>query len=342
MAIHGQTGGGTVTVREEAGRQQAGLKQALPDVQILSLARLGQQVMDDYGFPQDIEWAWAGGKLYLLQSRPVTALYPLPEEFTPEDLRVAFSFGAVQGMLDPLTPLGQDAIRMLFSGAAGILGFKISYETMGVFFVAGERLWVDITPILKNSVGRTAARGVSSVIEPAIGQALDLVLDDPRLLPSRRGLRLAAARRLARLFVPVLLRFPSLVIDPDRGRERGLGKAEQILASVLARSQTVEGDWQSRLTQRVKTFYLLRDAFPGMGRNFLPPTAGGVALFNIINQIAAQAAVDEGQRQEIRDLSLQIARGMPHNVDHRDGIAPVACGPGHPQRSPLRGPLCPA
>jgi phosphohistidine swiveling domain-containing protein len=38
------------------------------------LSRLGKRLERDLGGPQDIEWAIAGGKLYLLQSRPVTTL----------------------------------------------------------------------------------------------------------------------------------------------------------------------------------------------------------------------------------------------------------------------------
>ena len=35
----------------------------------LQLAELGKSIQKEYGFPQDIEWAFADGKLYVLQSR---------------------------------------------------------------------------------------------------------------------------------------------------------------------------------------------------------------------------------------------------------------------------------
>ena len=38
------------------------------------LAELGRRLEEQFGGPQDIEWALAGGELYLLQSRPVTTL----------------------------------------------------------------------------------------------------------------------------------------------------------------------------------------------------------------------------------------------------------------------------
>ena len=38
------------------------------------LAALGVELEERFGVPQDVEWALAGGELYLLQSRPVTTL----------------------------------------------------------------------------------------------------------------------------------------------------------------------------------------------------------------------------------------------------------------------------
>jgi len=47
----------------------------LSDAEVVGLARLGLRVEQLYGGePQDIEWAIAGGELYLLQARPITSL----------------------------------------------------------------------------------------------------------------------------------------------------------------------------------------------------------------------------------------------------------------------------
>lgn len=47
---------------------------ALSDEQAVELARLCLQIEQYYGRPQDIEWAFHEGQLYVLQSRPVTGL----------------------------------------------------------------------------------------------------------------------------------------------------------------------------------------------------------------------------------------------------------------------------
>ena len=61
-------GYGTWTVRwrdSPAGR-------VLAEAQVGQLARLGEQIAAHYGRPQDIEWAWAGGRFHVFQARPIT------------------------------------------------------------------------------------------------------------------------------------------------------------------------------------------------------------------------------------------------------------------------------
>lgn len=50
---------------------------AVPISVVKHLAHLGAQIAAHFGAPQDIEWAWANGETYILQSRPITAL-PAP------------------------------------------------------------------------------------------------------------------------------------------------------------------------------------------------------------------------------------------------------------------------
>ena len=53
-----------------------GARRVLSDDEVLELARLGARVEGHYGEPQDMEWAYRGSDLYLLQSRPITTLGP--------------------------------------------------------------------------------------------------------------------------------------------------------------------------------------------------------------------------------------------------------------------------
>lgn len=66
---------GTTEVEVAGERQQVA---ALGDGEAAELARLGCAIEETFGAPQDIEWALAGGKFAILQSRPVTAFGPSP------------------------------------------------------------------------------------------------------------------------------------------------------------------------------------------------------------------------------------------------------------------------
>lgn len=48
--------------------------QKLPDDKIVELAKIGKSTEDHYFFPQDLEWAFEAGKLFIVQTRPVTTL----------------------------------------------------------------------------------------------------------------------------------------------------------------------------------------------------------------------------------------------------------------------------
>ena len=68
-------------VRGPAGEDQhidldsdEGGRRVLDDSEVVEVARLGLLVEEQYGSPQDTEWAMAGGRIYLVQSRPVTAV----------------------------------------------------------------------------------------------------------------------------------------------------------------------------------------------------------------------------------------------------------------------------
>lgn len=77
----------------------------------LQLARIGRKIEAYFGYPQDIEWCWADNKFYILQSRPITTLYPIPrrpgaQEEKEEENHVYISVGHQQMMTDPMKPLG--------------------------------------------------------------------------------------------------------------------------------------------------------------------------------------------------------------------------------------------
>jgi phosphohistidine swiveling domain-containing protein len=73
VEVRPRTSGG---VEQVAGAKVS--KPVLPVTDLLQLTRMGASIARHFGRPQDIEWAWADGKLSILQSRPITALPPAP------------------------------------------------------------------------------------------------------------------------------------------------------------------------------------------------------------------------------------------------------------------------
>ena len=105
----------------------------LRDAELAALAALGRQVIAHFGAPQDTEWALAGGRLYLLQSRPITTVAPVPRhpEAAPKAGRLAPAMrdNLIDRFPEPLTPLDMTvAVPVIFSGILGMLadlGFRV-------------------------------------------------------------------------------------------------------------------------------------------------------------------------------------------------------------------------
>ena len=70
VAILPLPGGGT---SEEPLEPDRGASRVLDEAELAELAALGNRLQEYFGAPQDVEWAYQQGKLYVLQSRPVTA-----------------------------------------------------------------------------------------------------------------------------------------------------------------------------------------------------------------------------------------------------------------------------
>ena len=311
LSIHSAPAGGTQVLE-----QPRRAVQALPDEQVLSLARLGQKAAGMFGSPQDIEWAWAGGELYLLQSRPVTALYPLPENIPAEPLKVFSSVAAVQGLLDPMTPLGRDAIKQIFASASGLFGVRVTADTQTVMFDAGERLYANITSILSNSFGRRVVPDVLSMVEPTMRQAVLSILDDPRLQPARRGIRWRTRFKLARFFIPVAVNVFLNMLSPRRRREKIVAQGERLIALMQQRSDAVSGDRWQKLAQRAALLPELADEhLPHTFLLFVSAVASGMASWNLLNRVATGSSIwpSTGEPAPNRDLILHVTRGMPFN-----------------------------
>ncbi|MDR0653415.1 MAG: phosphoenolpyruvate synthase [Synergistaceae bacterium] len=110
-------------------------KQILADRQVLELSNLGKRIEEKFGLPQDIEWCLENGKIFIVQSRAITTLYPKPH--SKDGFKRCFiSIGHAQMMTDPILPLGGEFI-------AYFAGIKNAAFT-------GGRMYIEITHDLRD------------------------------------------------------------------------------------------------------------------------------------------------------------------------------------------------
>src|SRR3989440_1273307 len=102
LAIYALKDGGT---KEQEIEPESQKRQALTDEQMLQLERMGRKIEAHFGCPQDIEWCLVDDTFYIVQSRPITTLFPIPEAIDQEN-HVYVSVGHGQMMTDPMQPLG--------------------------------------------------------------------------------------------------------------------------------------------------------------------------------------------------------------------------------------------
>jgi rifampicin phosphotransferase len=158
LAIHGVPGGGTRDVAIDPERQD---QPALTDAQVVRLARLGRRIEEHFGRPQDIEWCLVDDDFQIVQSRPITTLFPIPA-VGDGDNHVYVSVGHQQMMTDPMKPLGLSVWQL---------------TTPRPMAEAGGRLFVDVTPVLAASASRAGLVAGLGRSDPLIGDALRTVLD---------------------------------------------------------------------------------------------------------------------------------------------------------------------
>ena len=79
LAIDASPTGGTQEQAIDPARQE---QPALTDAQVVRLAQLGRRIEAHFGGPQDIEWCLVDDGFQIVQSRPITTLFPDPGRST--------------------------------------------------------------------------------------------------------------------------------------------------------------------------------------------------------------------------------------------------------------------
>ncbi|WP_432170294.1 rifamycin-inactivating phosphotransferase [Streptomyces sp. 1222.5] len=164
-ALHALPAGGTREVAVDPPRQE---QPALTDAQVVRLVGLGRRIEAHFGHPQDIEWCLADDGFQIVQSRPITTLFPVPDIGDQEN-HVYVSVGHQQMMTDAMKPLGLSMWQL---------------TAMVPMHEAGGRLFVDVTRRLASPASRAGLLDLMGKGDPLVRDALETVLHRADFVPS--------------------------------------------------------------------------------------------------------------------------------------------------------------
>ncbi|HLT60326.1 MAG TPA: PEP/pyruvate-binding domain-containing protein [Microlunatus sp.] len=267
--------------------------------QLTLLHATGRRLERTFGAPQDVEWAIdREGTLWLLQSRAITTLFPVPD---PGDgtVHAYLETGHMQGMRRPFTPIGMSVLTHGSADWLRKLGIELDPDGPGLMADIGGRLFLDLTSMLRDPKLRRRLPESMKIYGPGVATAVGRLLDDPRFAPRPGRSRWSGAwLRPARTLLPRTLG-PSVraVLTPRVARARTLRR--------VADFEAIRGPEQATAADRIA--WCGRAQVEGLDLllDLLPP------LWTSLTAKAAAAALLRGVAEPAEIEATQ--RGMPHN-----------------------------
>ncbi|AIQ35909.1 phosphoenolpyruvate synthase [Paenibacillus sp. FSL R5-0345] len=213
IAIYGIKEGGTETRKIDLEQQKS---QTLTEQQILQLARIGRAIEAYFGCPQDIEWCLDHDTFYIVQSRPITTLYPIPEVNDQEN-HVYVSVGHQQMMTDPMKPLGLSFYLLI---------------TPAPMRKAGGRLFVDVAHMLASPAKRETFLNTLGKSDPLIKDAFITLIEREYIksIPDERKEQSpdnSSKDRSSEVFQALIENDPAIVSDLIKNSQTSIEELKQ-------------------------------------------------------------------------------------------------------------------
>ncbi len=297
IAIRPAPGGGTR--REDQSESQRNVR-ALSDDQVRELVDVGARIESLYdGEPQDIEWCIADGALYIVQTRPITSLFPIPRTST-DGLHVLLSFGHLQMMTNAMPRLALEVWQLFFPA-----GKATPTELSQSMLRAGGRLYIDVTSVLRVPRLRRSLLRLLSTVYEALGHAIATLANLPDFRRAR-GSAFAVLRGVLKVVGPVAIRVPGAVFvqSPTAGAatfDRALDAIPRDAARRIHDAATPSGRLRQCTVELGSLFARVR--------RHLPRVMAGFIALGLLRR-AARGSWADGVRDDV-DL---LMRGLPGNV----------------------------
>jgi rifampicin phosphotransferase len=282
LAIQALPTGGTRQQIIDPERQN---QPALTDAQVVRLAQLGRRIEAHFGCPQDIEWCLVDDDFLIVQSRPITTLFPIPAQSDREN-HVYVSVGHQQMMTDAMKPLGLSMWQLTAA--------RPMYD-------AGGRLFVDVTQDLGSPGGRARLMTLVGRSDPLIGDALQTILDRGDFVPSLPDAPMGGAP--ARAAPAPIETDPAIVAELI---ERSQASIETLKRDIRTRSGTALLDFILADIQELKRILFAPQSFQVI-------MAGMEASWWLNDQL--QAWLGE------KNAADTLTQSVPHNVTSEMGLA---------------------
>ncbi|PTM53332.1 phosphoenolpyruvate synthase [Desmospora activa] len=293
VAIAALPAGGTEERRIEPDQQK---KQTLTDEQILQLERMGRQIEAYFGCPQDIEWCLADDRIIIVQSRPITTLFPVPDGNDGQN-RVYISVGHQQMMTEAIKPLGMSFFRLL----AG------EYP----MHTAGGRLFIDLSHDLASPVGRKIVLSVYGKNDPLMKSALSSLIERKGFIQSlprgKRVFKLGNENLSWALPIESLKIYrkndPAIVSDLISRNEKSINELKQRIANVT-------GD---------ELFSFILQDYPQFKKELYNPQSLGVIMVGLYASSWINKKMEKWLGE--KNAADTLSQSVPHNITSEMGLA---------------------
>ncbi|MEZ4710278.1 MAG: phosphoenolpyruvate synthase [Caldilineaceae bacterium] len=322
LAIRPLPAGGTV---QETLTGPARTARVLTAEQAIALTQIGNRIESHYGKPQDIEWALADDDFYIVQSRPITSLYPLPAP-QPTDGAPHFymSFSHAQVMTDPMPPMGLSVWRLLFP-----FGKEAEPEAYNPLVThAGGRLYVDMGPMLARALPRRIVPTMLENADPLIAAAIKQLLTRPEFRVEKMKPQRASVHNLARWLRPLLFNaVANLFWRKPEGRAAAVNRWSDDFAGRIVKKLTAAQRGADRIAAaRTVLGQAMMDVLPELAPNIAAGFMARALLARLLGNRVVSADIDALFRGlsgnvttdmdlEVGDLA-DVARRSPALVDY--------------------------
>lgn len=244
LAIRPSRGGGTYQEKLADNLRHA---RVLNDQQVVALAQIGARIEAHFGHPQDIEWAIEQEAIYILQARPITTLFPLPEP-QPRDsaLHLYMSFNHAQVMTDPMPPMAHSVLRLLIP-----FGKQAADAYNPYLASAGGRLYADLTPLLHNRLLGPRLPEILSIADPLIADGMKQISGRPAFKAHARASHPVSNWTIIHFALPILRQIMALL---------WFKRPEEGVTSITERINRINQQAEARLAAAAPSFPRLQEA----------------------------------------------------------------------------------